>query len=373
MRNIWWVRLNQAYMLFLVVWLPALTCYSRHYLMYHTAEQIMVGAALGFAMGLVYYAVTEHVFKQNPITQAWWKAALQSKVARALRVCDSSLGCPDGLIEAAYSSWYSELAPKALSTREFDGTHPAHIAMMLRALEAADECEAVPTAFSVGCVIAIHGPQLEEREADVSTDPEPLALTTGFSRELPGNTHAEECAMEKLVRYCAKTPEALSTHNLSEARKRAPLYLVLYTTMEPCSERLSGNVPCAQRILEFNARPPVSTAAWISRCILDPQATVPRTLLDRTLRPLQIQLVVQGVREPDDFVLCKSTNQLRTAGIHVTQAMPTGSPAAMGMAFPPLMSLSLQVSREAPQAWLEDACLRMARKGQDSADSPARP
>jgi len=362
-RSLWWARVNQTYLLFLTILFSGMTCYSRHYLLYHTPEQIFVGAFLGFLFGVLYYGITEHFFKQDPWMRSRWIALLRSNVCRILRVCDSSLGCPEGLVEATYSTWYGDLCPTNMGPSGLDGTHPAHIAMMLRALHEADHCDAVGTAFSVGSVLAINGMQLENVNADWTGEMEPLALTTGFSRELPGNTHAEECAMEKLLRYCAKRPEAISAQKLSEARKRSPLYLALYTTMEPCSERLSGNVPCTQRILAFNQHPPVSTAAWLSRRILDKQATPPRSSLDDTLRPLKIVLVVQGVREPEDFVQCKGTRWLRAADVHVTQAMPTGSPAVMGMACPNLTSMALQVSRESPQTWLENACLRMARKG----------
>lgn len=88
------------------------------------------------------------------------------------------------------------------------------------ALEEAKKCEGTETAFSVGAVLVKDGE----------------VLSTGYSRELPGNTHAEQCALEK---YFAK-------HNT----KDVPEGTVIYTTMEPCSERLSGNEPCVQRILK---------------------------------------------------------------------------------------------------------------------------
>ncbi len=88
------------------------------------------------------------------------------------------------------------------------------------ALEQAKKCGPTKTAFSVGAVLVHNG----------------NILSTGYSRELPGNTHAEQCALEK---YFKKTGD-----------RKVPPGTVIYTTMEPCSERLSGNLPCTDRILE---------------------------------------------------------------------------------------------------------------------------
>lgn len=89
------------------------------------------------------------------------------------------------------------------------------------ALEEARKCEGTTTAFSVGALLVKDG----------------KILSTGYSRELPGNTHAEQCALEK---YFAK----------NNGVREVPEGTELYTTMEPCSERLSGNLPCVDRILE---------------------------------------------------------------------------------------------------------------------------
>ncbi|KAF1957083.1 cytidine deaminase-like protein [Byssothecium circinans] len=66
-------------------------------------------------------------------------------------------------------------------------------------------------------------------------------LSTGYTLELPGNTHAEQCCLQK---YAA-------LHNLPEERvsEALPPDTVLYTTMEPCNLRLSGNLPCVERIV----------------------------------------------------------------------------------------------------------------------------
>lgn len=56
----------------------------------------------------------------------------------------------------------------------------------------------------------------------------------------------------------------------------------MYTTMEPCSVRLSGNVPCVQRVLATG-----------------------------------ISTVYVGVEEPKDFVECEGTRLLRESGRQV--------------------------------------------------------
>lgn len=95
-----------------------------------------------------------------------------------------------------------------------------HKKYMEIALKEAAKCKYVNTAYNVGAVI-VNG-------ADI--------LAMGYSRELPGNTHAEQCALDK---YFKET-----------GNKMLPKGSVLYTTMEPCSERNSGNKSCLERILE---------------------------------------------------------------------------------------------------------------------------
>ncbi|CAG8552691.1 5749_t:CDS:2 [Funneliformis caledonium] len=89
-------------------------------------------------------------------------------------------------------------------------------------------------------------------------------LSTGYSRELEGNTHAEECALKKLS-------------DIKEANGA-----IMYTTMEPCSKRLSGNKPCVERIIEAG-----------------------------------IKKVVMGIKEPDKFVKCEGISILQANGIEV--------------------------------------------------------
>lgn len=94
-------------------------------------------------------------------------------------------------------------------------------------------------------------------------------LSSGYSRELPGNTHAEQCALDKLGSPAAAAP---LLHGAS-----------LYTTMEPCSLRLSGYMPCVQRVLQCG-----------------------------------IQHVYIGVHEPSDFVQCEGIDLLRQCARQVS-------------------------------------------------------
>ena len=80
----------------------------------------------------------------------------------------------------------------------------------------ASRCASSMTAYNVGAVVV---------------GKNGAVLATGYSRELPGNTHAEECALAKLA-----PGQAVGS--------------TMYSTMEPCSRRLSGAPPCAGRIIE---------------------------------------------------------------------------------------------------------------------------
>jgi len=124
---------------------------------------------------------------------------------------------------------------------------------MLLAIEEGKKCSSVNTAYNVGAVLVSNG----------------RILAKGFSRELPGNTHAEECALIKIqnVEYPENHLELTSDCDL-------------YTTMEPCSMRLSGKVPCCQLV-----------------------------------NMARIKRVIIGVREPPKFVNCQGADFLRNNGV----------------------------------------------------------
>ena len=84
------------------------------------------------------------------------------------------------------------------------------------------KCIPTSTAFCVGAVIV---------------DADGNKITTGYSRETDSHKHAEEIAIEKALH--AKINLAGST---------------IYSSLEPCGERLSGRKTCAQLIIEIGIK-----------------------------------------------------------------------------------------------------------------------
>ncbi|KAJ4487880.1 diaminohydroxyphosphoribosylamino-pyrimidine deaminase [Lentinula aciculospora] len=147
-------------------------------------------------------------------------------------------------------------------------TSDQHLEFLRLALEEAKKCTPTPTAFCVGCVLV----------SRLGT--EPVVMSTGYSRELPGNTHAEANALSK---FRSLSQDQLSKFNPSTSSNADILASAdVYTTMEPCSVRTSGLSPCADALID----------ARVKRCFI-------------------------GVGEPDDFVHCEGAQKLVNAGIEV--------------------------------------------------------
>ena len=110
----------------------------------------------------------------------------------------------------------------------------------------------------------------------------PVILATGYSRELPGNTHAEANALVKSQMLSAKELSSLFSAKDPIQYNNLMQNTDIYTTLEPCSIRTSGLRPCADVLIESK----------IKRCMI-------------------------GVSEPDDFVKCEGAQKLKDAGIEV--------------------------------------------------------
>lgn len=142
------------------------------------------------------------------------------------------------------------------------GLDPVHRTYMLQALNLARKSPPKPTNYCVGAVLV---------SAATST-----VLSTGYTLECEGNTHAEQCCFIKLAKEYGVEEE-----NLGDVLPAS----VLYTTVEPCSVRLSGNKTCVERILGLKGK---------------------------------IAVVYVGVKEPETFVGQNQGRQkLEDAGIKV--------------------------------------------------------
>ncbi|KAI5850879.1 cytidine deaminase-like protein [Tricharina praecox] len=116
---------------------------------------------------------------------------------------------PPAVSPPAVSSGSAHLSPAALEEQH-------HLRHLRHALTLAWQCTPTSSAFCVGAVLLSSSGTV---------------LSTGYSRELPDNTHAEQVALMKLG---SPPPEGS----------------VLYTTMEPCAKRTSGDKSCVERIVD---------------------------------------------------------------------------------------------------------------------------
>jgi pyrimidine deaminase RibD-like protein len=102
-----------------------------------------------------------------------------------------------------------------LSAKEIAELDQKHLA---RAAQLGLECPVSEGSFSVGAVL---------------TDEKGQEISTGFSREFGEQWHAEHVALEKAARN-GVDPEGGW----------------IYSSLEPCGNRLSGKTPCVQRIVD---------------------------------------------------------------------------------------------------------------------------
>ena len=114
-----------------------------------------------------------------------------------------------------------------------------HLQFLEQALAEARKSPLLASNFRVGCVIV-----------SLKSPTSPAVLSTGYTLELKGNTHAEQCALTKLA-----TSLDLAETSLSSVLPES-VHAILYTTLEPCGKRLSGNTPCVQRIIATRVNNP---------------------------------------------------------------------------------------------------------------------
>ncbi|KAG2413451.1 hypothetical protein HFD88_002640 [Aspergillus terreus] len=113
-----------------------------------------------------------------------------------------------------------------------------HIKYMRACLDLAEKSPPRPTNFRVGAIL------LSRREGDVTYEDDCI-LSTGYTMELAGNTHAEQCCLSNYAAVHSVPDDRVAEVLPVEPGRK----LIMYVTMEPCGKRLSGNTPCVERII----------------------------------------------------------------------------------------------------------------------------
>lgn len=129
----------------------------------------------------------------------------------------------------------------------------------------------------------------------VDTDTNKI-LAHGYTLELEGNTHAEQCCLIKLSQAHRVSEDSLA--------QVLPQNLALYTTVEPCSKRLSGNLPCAERILRL-----AGTIKTVYVGVMEPKKFVADNTGREALEMAGIQFVHVGGLEDDILTVAKAGHE----------------------------------------------------------------
>ncbi len=207
-------------------------------------------------------------------------------------------------------------------------------------------------------------------------------LSTGHSRELEGNTHAEMNAIDKAVGLIASLSASKATIPQQQPQPQPQpggygdggysggygygsgygyagtgqpqdesdntttegpqlIDIDLYTTLEPCSTRISGLKSCAHAILDLNASSSSSVA-------------------NENLR-LHVSRVFIGVAEPPDFVVCEGARKLREVGVEVVWL----GERKVRLSECDLVELVQSGRDPSEEVDLASVCLRAARRGNE--------
>jgi pyrimidine deaminase RibD-like protein len=195
-------------------------------------------------------------------------------------------------------------------------------------------------------------------------------LSTGYSRELEGNTHAEANAIGKalgLVDSLSSSKAAIPQQPQPQpggygyagggygyagagqkqdgsentaADEPQVIDIDLYTTLEPCSTRASGLQSCTQTILDLNA----STFYAATNNIR-----------------LRINRIFIGASEPPDFVMCEGAKLLSEHGIEVVWL----GERKIRLSECDLVELVQPGCEPGEEVELASVCLRAARRGNE--------
>lgn len=113
-----------------------------------------------------------------------------------------------------------------------------HITYLRECISLAEKSPPRPTNFRVGAILVSRS----ENNSGLTDD---RILSTGYTMELAGNTHAEQCCLSNYAAVHSIPDERVGEVLPDEPGRK----LVMYVTMEPCGKRLSGNLPCVKRLI----------------------------------------------------------------------------------------------------------------------------
>jgi pyrimidine deaminase RibD-like protein len=180
---------------------------------------------------------------------------------------------------------------------------------MRHCLDLTHQCPVSPTAFCVGSTLFLPStstlyhalqPHFPSFSTETGTSPAGLILDNGYSRQIPGNTHAEANALTNFRARYAELAKAKELPGVEEVLREADCY----ATMEPCSVRTSGGPSCALELVRSKVR----TVYLVSLCF-------PRIPVEGP------KLTIQGVEEPADFVQCEGVQILQDGGVTVRRTI----------------------------------------------------
>ncbi|ADD44194.1 rhodanese-like domain-containing protein [Stackebrandtia nassauensis] len=178
-----------------------------------------------------------------------------------------------------------------------------------QAIALAAKCPPSDTAFSVGAVIVADG----------------RVLATGYSRETDPHDHAEEAALSKL------------DQDLSGA--------TVYSSLEPCGQRASRPVSCAELIIA--ARVPRVVYAWREPdTFVQPKGL--RLLAEARVELVQLSHLAEAAAAPNAHLLLSATMSpmpLMTAG-QLRELLETQAPTVLDVRW----SLAAGADRDGYQA-----------------------
>ncbi|KAK2805813.1 hypothetical protein FQN49_008817, partial [Arthroderma sp. PD_2] len=121
-----------------------------------------------------------------------------------------------------------------------------HLHYLSQCLELASQSPPKPTNFRVGAILLLRHYPISD-----NTELKEKILSTGYTLELRGNTHAEQCCLAKFAsHHGAPEDQVRDVLEQKRAEEGGDAQVELYVTMEPCGKRLSENKPCVERIIE---------------------------------------------------------------------------------------------------------------------------